>query len=110
MDKICKTCRYHEHEDISDGYVCVNDESEMCADWTEDDYSCEHWEMYDCCQNCKYLRDLWWWKDYPKDKQCGHCCVALEPEGVVMQLYGTCDSADLCEMHRRKDERTNEHI
>jgi hypothetical protein len=28
----------------------------------------------------------------------------------VMQLYGTCGSADLCEMHRRKDERTNEHI
>lgn len=46
IDKSCKTCRYHRHEDISDGYVCVNDESEACADWTEDDFSCDKWEMY----------------------------------------------------------------
>lgn len=103
MDNTCKTCRYHQHEDISDGYVCVNDESEMCADWTEDDYSCDKWEMYDCCHNCRHLKDLWWWKNFPHEKQYGHCCVALESDGVVMQLYGICGTADLCEMHRRKD-------
>ena len=46
MDNTCKTCRYHMHEDISDGYVCVNADSDKVADWTEDDYSCDKWEMH----------------------------------------------------------------
>ena len=41
--KCCGTCRYHEHENISDGWVCVNDESEYLADWTEYNDSCEEW-------------------------------------------------------------------
>lgn len=46
MEKNCKNCWYHRHEYISDGYVCVNADSDMCADWTEDDFSCDKWEMY----------------------------------------------------------------
>lgn len=40
----CGTCDYHCHEDISDGYVCVNDASEHCTDWTDDDYCCPAYE------------------------------------------------------------------
>lgn len=40
----CGTCRYHQHESIDDGWVCVNDESDNCADWTEYNDSCEMWE------------------------------------------------------------------
>lgn len=43
-DKCCGTCKYHQHEDIDDGWVCVNDESEYVADWTEYDDYCEEWE------------------------------------------------------------------
>jgi hypothetical protein len=28
--KCCGTCRWHKHEDIDDGWVCVNDQSEYC--------------------------------------------------------------------------------
>ena len=42
--KYCNTCRWHTHEDIDDGYICVNDASTNFADWTEDDDSCEAWE------------------------------------------------------------------
>ena len=42
--KNCGNCKWHEHEDIDDGYVCVNHESENCADWTEDDDWCQFWE------------------------------------------------------------------
>jgi len=44
MEKVCGTCRWHEHEDISDGWVCVNDKSDECTDWTHYEHSCEHWE------------------------------------------------------------------
>lgn len=43
-EKNCGNCKWHEHENIDDGYVCVNHESENCADWTEDDDCCECWE------------------------------------------------------------------
>ena len=43
-DRHCKTCKWHEHENIDDGYVCVNGDSEYVADWTEDDHCCEEWE------------------------------------------------------------------
>lgn len=42
--KYCKTCEYHEHEDISDGFICVCIESDHCADWTLDEQVCEFWE------------------------------------------------------------------
>lgn len=44
-DKCCGTCKYHHHENIDDGWVCVNDRSEYCADWTECSDSCGKWEV-----------------------------------------------------------------
>lgn len=32
MDRCCGTCKYHEHEDIGDGWVCVNGDSDYVAD------------------------------------------------------------------------------
>lgn len=43
-EKCCGTCKYHGFENLSDGWVCVNDRSEYCADWTEYSDSCEEWE------------------------------------------------------------------
>ena len=42
--KCCGTCKYHYHESIDGGWVCVNYESEYVADWTEYSDSCEEWE------------------------------------------------------------------
>lgn len=42
--KCCGTCRYHYHETIDDGYVCINPKSDYCADWTDDDISCPEYE------------------------------------------------------------------
>ncbi len=39
----CRTCRYHYYESIDRGRVCVNPDSDLVGDWTEDDYSCNHW-------------------------------------------------------------------
>ena len=44
MDKCCGTCKWHKFENISDGFVCVNSDSDYCADWTEYGDSCEEWE------------------------------------------------------------------
>lgn len=44
MREVCGTCKYHEHENIDDGWVCVNDKSEYFADWTEYNDTCEEWE------------------------------------------------------------------
>lgn len=43
-NQTCSTCRYREHEDIDDGYVCVCDKSVHCADWVEEDMACPYWE------------------------------------------------------------------
>lgn len=40
----CGTCKWHEHENISDGWVCVNNDSEYVADWTDYDFCCEQYE------------------------------------------------------------------
>ena len=39
MDKICKTCKYHE--DFS--WVCTNGNSEWRADFTDNYDTCDHW-------------------------------------------------------------------
>jgi hypothetical protein len=44
QEKICKNCEYHQYEDIDCGFVCVNADSDKCAEWTPSDYSCEHWK------------------------------------------------------------------
>lgn len=43
-NECCGTCRYHYHEGISAGWVCVNADSEYCSDWTEYDFCCDEWE------------------------------------------------------------------
>ncbi len=43
-NNVCGTCKYHEHEDIDNGWVCVNDKSEYFADFTEYNDTCEEWE------------------------------------------------------------------
>lgn len=43
-EQICGTCKWHYHESIDDGWVCVNADSRYCADWTEYNDSCEEWE------------------------------------------------------------------
>lgn len=45
--KCCGNCKWHHHEDIDDGYICVNADSECCADWTEHSYCCSEWEEED---------------------------------------------------------------
>lgn len=42
--KCCGTCKHHYYESIDGGWVCVNGQSEYCADWTENSDSCEEWE------------------------------------------------------------------
>ena len=44
MKECCGTCAYHHFENISDGWVCCNEKSDYCADWTEYGDSCEEWE------------------------------------------------------------------
>ena len=43
-EKICGMCDWHSHENISDGWVCVNNDSDYCADWTEYNHVCDEWE------------------------------------------------------------------
>ena len=47
MKQCCGTCKYHQFENVNDGYVCVNSDSEYCADWTEYSDFCEEWEERD---------------------------------------------------------------
>lgn len=57
MIKTCGTCRWHHHEDIDDGYVCVNAKSEKRTDWTDEDYKCDAWEGRDenaICNNTEH--------------------------------------------------------
>lgn len=42
--KICGNCKYHQFENIDNGWVCVNSDSEYCADWTEYNDTCVDWE------------------------------------------------------------------
>ena len=41
--KCCGTCKWHECE-MDDSWICVNRDSEYCADWTVYDHCCEEWE------------------------------------------------------------------
>lgn len=43
-EKVCGMCKWHEHENFSDGWVCVCNRSDNCADWTEAENTCEQWE------------------------------------------------------------------
>lgn len=41
----CPDCgRLVTTQDIDDGWVCVNSDSEYCTDWTDYDFVCPDWE------------------------------------------------------------------
>ena len=42
-EEICGTCKWH-HKDEMDDWMCVNNNSEYCADWTSYTDSCDDWE------------------------------------------------------------------
>lgn len=39
----CGNCEYGSYDSMQ-GYVCVNGDSEYCADFVEYDHTCEDWE------------------------------------------------------------------
>lgn len=39
--KCCGTCKWHEK--WRDGWICINNDSEFCTDWTDYDHCCEEW-------------------------------------------------------------------
>ena len=43
--EICGECKWHKYEEIDRGYVCTNDKSDYCTDWTEYNDTCEEWEQ-----------------------------------------------------------------
>lgn len=47
QNKICGMCKWHSQELIDGGWVCVNDQSEDCTEWTDYDHGCEEWEGKD---------------------------------------------------------------
>ena len=55
MNECCGNCKYHQYEDISQGWVCCNQDSEYVADWTDYTDSCEEWESRDEMQNYYYV-------------------------------------------------------
>lgn len=44
MKECCGNCRWWEKDGEDGDHVCVNDESENLADWTEWNDSCDGWE------------------------------------------------------------------
>lgn len=62
--------------------------------------------MTECCRNCKYLRNLWWWKNYPEEKQYGYCCTLFnnsDDDYTIMQIYDDIDQG-MCECFSKADE------
>ena len=43
ITKCCGTCEYGSYDKMQ-GYVCVNSDSDNCADFVEHDFVCETWE------------------------------------------------------------------
>ena len=41
-NECCGNCKYHVHDDNGDG-MCVNAESDACADWTDESDICGKW-------------------------------------------------------------------
>ena len=40
----CEQCKYYCHEEIDDGYVCVNANSYNCTNWVEPSDCCSEFE------------------------------------------------------------------
>lgn len=61
--------------------------------------------MEEMCKNCAFCHTLWYWNDYPKDKQYGWCCTMFHDTGedVVMQLDSVDrPGVDMCECFTAK--------
>lgn len=43
-EKTCGTCKYHEHDEEYNDWVCTNSESEYMADFTDYNHSCSEHE------------------------------------------------------------------
>ena len=43
--EICGECKYHTYEPIDRGWVCTNDESDYCTEWTDYTDTCEKFEQ-----------------------------------------------------------------
>ena len=43
-EKFCGTCKWHELENIDDGWICVNAKSDYCTYWTGYKDTCDEWE------------------------------------------------------------------
>lgn len=43
--KCCGNCNYYEFEEVSEGYICVNGESDHVGDSVEEDFVCDNHEM-----------------------------------------------------------------
>ena len=50
--KICGNCKWHVKEEITQGKVCVNGDSEKCTEFTEIDDTCRAWEG--TCKTCEW--------------------------------------------------------
>ena len=47
-EKICGTCKWHRPDDTFPcDWVCVNSDSDNCADYTEYEDTCDEWEGRD---------------------------------------------------------------
>ena len=44
--RCCVTCYWHQHENWSDGWVCVNDQSDRCCEWVQERDACPYWEKF----------------------------------------------------------------
>lgn len=46
MKECCGNCKYHHNDEamFPEDYICVNDASEHCADWTDKNDYCYQWE------------------------------------------------------------------
>lgn len=43
-DKCCGTCKWHEYESAGEDWVCCNDDSRYCSDYTGYGDVCPDWE------------------------------------------------------------------
>ena len=43
-NKTCNNCKWWQKEDITDGYVCVNADSDNVTEWTDGNCTCNHYE------------------------------------------------------------------
>ena len=43
-ERVCGTCRWHMHWEISDGWICANPDSDNNSDYMNYRDGCEEWE------------------------------------------------------------------